>query len=382
MRKFEIGLVLGFAVGLVSLITSCGGTAPASASSTTSTTVAPPPITVTVNPSSVTVVTSSTAQFNATVTVADNKAVSWSVNGVAGGNQTFGTISDSGLYTAPASVPSPALVTVTATSQASSSASGSAQVRVASAITINLSPTSVTVLPGQGLTFTATVGGPIVSGLAWTVNGIPGGNSSVGTLVTTRNDPPSVFFGQYTAPSFPPLTDPVIIQAVSTVDPTAVATAHVFIPRETQLPQSTPMKMGTSGGNASDVLLNGGTIVGCCSGTLGSLLSRGGKFYILSNNHVLDKSDLGSTGDPIVQPGLGDAHCEVQNTTTVGHLSQAPALHGAPSNVDAAIAEIVPGTIDTSGTVLDLAGPNQPAPPSSTLADVQTALSSNAPVAK
>src|SRR3954470_10971511 len=184
LRESGIGLILLFSAALVGLITSCGGTAPAAAGPTSSITVTPPTITVSVNPTTVTVFTSLTAQFSATVTVAENKAVSWSVNGVAGGNQTFGTISDGGLYTAPALTPSPALVMVTATSAANSSASGSAQVRVASPITIDLSPSSVALLPGEGQNFTAIVGGPIASGLAWTVNGIPGGNSTVGTLVT------------------------------------------------------------------------------------------------------------------------------------------------------------------------------------------------------
>jgi hypothetical protein len=125
-----------------------------------------------------------------------------------------------------------------------------------------------------------------------------------------------------------------------------------------------------------------GNMIGCCSGTLGSLVSRGGTFYILSNNHVLDKSGQGQPGDPISQPGLGDASCRVQNTGTVAHLSQAAPLQGTPANVDAAIAEIVPGTVDINGAILDLAGANQPAPPSATLADPSSVLSSNESVAK
>jgi uncharacterized repeat protein (TIGR03803 family) len=49
---------------------------------------------------------------------------------VAGGNATFGTINGAGLYTAPATVPSPALVTVTATSQADTAVSSSAAVTI------------------------------------------------------------------------------------------------------------------------------------------------------------------------------------------------------------------------------------------------------------
>src|SRR5579884_1802030 len=134
VRNFGIGLILVSAVALTNLITSCGGTAPAAASSTSSTTVTPPVITVSVSPATTTVLTSATAQFTATVTGTSNTAVTWSVGGVAGGNQTLGTINASGLYTAPTLVPTPAVLTVTATSAANSSISGSARVTVASPI--------------------------------------------------------------------------------------------------------------------------------------------------------------------------------------------------------------------------------------------------------
>ena len=52
--------------------------------------------------------------------------VNWSVNGVAGGNATFGTINNTGLYTAPAVVPTAPSITVTATSEVNSLVSGEA----------------------------------------------------------------------------------------------------------------------------------------------------------------------------------------------------------------------------------------------------------------
>ena len=48
----------------------------------------------------------------------------------AGGNATVGTISASGVYRAPSSVPSPSVVTVTATSVADPTKSASASVTV------------------------------------------------------------------------------------------------------------------------------------------------------------------------------------------------------------------------------------------------------------
>ena len=48
-----------------------------------------------------------TRQFTATVQNTTNTAVIWKVNGIAGGNSTVGTISTSGVYKAPNSVPRP-----------------------------------------------------------------------------------------------------------------------------------------------------------------------------------------------------------------------------------------------------------------------------------
>jgi uncharacterized repeat protein (TIGR03803 family) len=100
-------------------------------------TINPAPITVTVSPPSAWVQTSGTRQFTATVTGTQNTSVTWSVNGATGGNSTVGTISISGLFTAPTTIPNPATVTVTATSQADTSASGSASVTVVSYIVLH-----------------------------------------------------------------------------------------------------------------------------------------------------------------------------------------------------------------------------------------------------
>jgi hypothetical protein len=93
-------------------------------------------VSVTISPTSATVATGGTQQLTATVQNTSNTAVTWQVNGVTGGNATVGTISSSGLYTAPATVPSPATVTVTAVSQADPTKSASAQVTITAVIGI------------------------------------------------------------------------------------------------------------------------------------------------------------------------------------------------------------------------------------------------------
>jgi len=85
-------------------------------------------VTVTVAPSTATVSLSSTQQFNATVLNSTATTVSWSVNGIPGGNAASGSISPSGLYTAPSILPSPTGVTVEAASNSTPSAFGTAKV--------------------------------------------------------------------------------------------------------------------------------------------------------------------------------------------------------------------------------------------------------------
>src|ERR1700722_14973499 len=61
--------------------------------------------TVTITPGYTNLGVNQTLQYSATVTVLTNKTVIWKVSGVTGGNATLGTITQAGLYKAPATVP-------------------------------------------------------------------------------------------------------------------------------------------------------------------------------------------------------------------------------------------------------------------------------------
>ena len=198
----------------------------------------------------------------------------------------------------------------------------------------------------------------------WTATASDGSGANVGIISAS---------GVYTAPGTAPSPSAVNIKATSVADTTKSgnATANVLVHHINQDPQSAPIKLGTSGGNTTDQTTTTDPTTGkrevfCCSGTLGSLVSRGSNFYILSNNHVLDKSDQGATGQPISQPGLADTHCGQDPNIIVANLSQAAPLK--TSNVDAAIAQVIGNEVDTSGAILDLGGVGQPAPPSSQVA--------------
>jgi uncharacterized protein (DUF1800 family) len=64
-----------------------------------------------------------TNQFAATVSGSSNAKVSWQVNGVTGGSTANGTISTTGLYTAPSAMPASTSIAITAVSAASGSVS-------------------------------------------------------------------------------------------------------------------------------------------------------------------------------------------------------------------------------------------------------------------
>lgn len=119
--------------------------------------------------------------------------------------------------------------------------------------------------------------------------------------------------------------------------------------------QPRPIELGTSGGNINDISSSF-----CCSGTLGALVQdSSGTQFILSNNHVLARSDNGIIGEDIIQPGLVDQipACSQNTTDTVANLSAFQRItFGARTmnTIDAAIAQVIPGDVDPSGSILDI----------------------------
>jgi len=90
-------------------------------------------VTVAIEPAAFTQGVGLVVTFSATVTGSTNTAVSWSVNGVAGGDSaTVGSIAATGRFRAPDGVPLPATVVVKATSVADPAASDSVLVTVVS----------------------------------------------------------------------------------------------------------------------------------------------------------------------------------------------------------------------------------------------------------
>jgi hypothetical protein len=132
-----------------------------------------PVVTVEISPASASTSIGEVLQFTATVSGNANTNVDWTVAEGASG----GSISSSGLYTAPATAGTYHIV---ATSQADGTTSAVATVTVtaqAPAVTIVLSPTTASISTGQTLQFAATVTGSSNTNVSWTVaEGASGGS--------------------------------------------------------------------------------------------------------------------------------------------------------------------------------------------------------------
>ena len=179
-------------------------------------------VSVSVTPAAASVNLNSTKQFGAVVANSLDQTVSWSVNGIPGGNAAGGSISASGLYFAPSIVPSPAGVVVEAASNSTPSAFGTATVTVMPGIGVALSPAKATVRIRATQQFTATVQGTANQSVLWKVNGIASGNSTVGTISGS---------GVYTAPASVPSPATVTVTATSIAVPAVSAQAVVTVAR-------------------------------------------------------------------------------------------------------------------------------------------------------
>lgn len=311
-------------------------------------------------------------KFSAMLPSGDAATVSWSVSGGDPAAGT-GTISATGQYTPPNYL-SRDRVDVVVTAALKSNPS----VRVDSVLTLTpgflqpLTPENASLGPGGTVTITgylAEAGGSddIHFALSNTPTGESGGEGSLGPVNCQRTHRAFTSCSvTYSAPSA--VGSAGVTYVVATAPGSAARTETAILlnapgvasnPAMHQNALAFPTLLGSSGGNNNDFDEKGNTIVDCCSGTLGALVKDdSGREYLLSNNHVLARSDQASVGDTIVQPGLIDNNCtpngDGPGTVPVGALTAWLPLHSAQTNADAAIAQVASHTVDTSGSILEL----------------------------
>ena len=208
-------LVAGSVSGALLLLAACASNSGSNPSAAT-------PLTVTVT-GSTTVPLGSTSQYAAKVTGSSNQAVTWNVNQAAGGTAQSGTISATGLYTAPAAIPSSGTIVIAAVSAADSTISGvisvalQAPVGAATSVTVT-GPAAVNI--GTPAQYSAAVAGTQNQSVTWAINGS-------GTISAT---------GLYTPPSSVPSNSAIVITATSVATPAISGNLDATI-----LPQSPPV---------------------------------------------------------------------------------------------------------------------------------------------
>jgi hypothetical protein len=208
-------------------------------------------IVVNVTPASGTIGASSTFQITAAVSGGATNDVEWYVNDIKNGNVLVGVVSQANptTYTAPSSVPSPATVVVKAISTEDASRYDSCLVTVTEPpdISVDVSPEREEVEVSESVAITATVTGGTTGDVLWYVDGIAGGNSTVGTV--TQTNPAT-----YTAPDEIPSPDSVRVVAVSEEDVSESDTCVVKIIMTTIYVDATTGNDDTGTGSAAQPL--------------------------------------------------------------------------------------------------------------------------------
>ena len=308
-------------------------------------------------------------QFNATLAGGGAANVTWAVSG-GDSNSGPGTISPAGQYTPPSYLTADRVqVLVTATL---SGITATSVLTVMPGFLQPLTPENAALGANGQMTVTgylAEAGGTlnINYARAGTPTGISGGQGTLGaTNCQTSAEAFTWCTVTYSAPAAVSATG--LTYVVATVGGSAskaatqvlVNTAGVASnPSAHQSQLATPVLLGTSGGNNDDYDTHGNQIVDCCGGTLGSLIQDTNNHqYLLSNNHILARSDQASVGDAIIQPGLIDNNCtpngEGAGTSLVGSLTGWLPLSSSATNADAAIAQVNSRAVSTTGSILEL----------------------------
>lgn len=309
-------------------------------------------------------------QFTATLNSGGAANVTWSVSG-GDANSGPGTITASGQYTPPGYLTADR-VSVSVTATLNSTITATAVLSVTPGFLQPITPENVALGANGQVTLTgylAEAGGSlgISYALSSTSSSSGGGQGSLG-LTNCQHAAQSFTYCTVTYSAPPSLSSTGVTYVVATVGTTpAKANAQVLLntagvssnPASHQSQLSAPVMLGTSGGNNKDYDVQGNQIVDCCSGTLGSLIQDSNSHqYLLSNNHVLARSDQASMGDSIVQPGLIDNNCtpygEGPGVVPIAALTGWLKLSFSATNADAAIALADSGMVNPSGAILEL----------------------------
>ncbi len=185
---------------------------------------------ISVSPSSASLATGAQQAFTAELCTGGNVNVTWSVTGGGCSGANCGTVSstgaNTGLYTAPASLPPSNPVTLVATNSADASETASASITITSSCgpAISISPSASTVPLGQAESLTAQVCFSANQSVTWKITGGGCSGTNCGSVSSTGANTAT-----YTAPASLPPSNPVTVVATSVADSTEAATASITV---------------------------------------------------------------------------------------------------------------------------------------------------------
>jgi RHS repeat-associated protein len=169
-------------------------------------------VSINLSPGSVALLPSQTAQFSTTVSHASYNGVTWTLS------PNIGSMSASGLYTAPPHIPVGQTITVTATSVADNTKSATATINLIQTVEISVSPNSLGDLyPGQSTSYVATLIGSN-QGVVWSRS------PAVGSVTGNING-----VGTYSAPAALDSNVTVTITATSVSDPSKSVSVQLVV---------------------------------------------------------------------------------------------------------------------------------------------------------
>ncbi len=233
--KIATVAVLFLSMALILGLSACGGSSSGGTATVTS---------ISISPTSATAQLNTSIEFTATVKLSNSTsttdtAVTWQVNGIAGGDlATVGSIitsvddSQVGVYTAPKIAPTDnngqVMITATAPQVPSSTTntnivtSNTALLTVGAGLGLSITPTTATVPAGGTFQFSALLNSLADANATWAVSSTNACDNCIGSINKTT--------GLYTAPPSPPPGATITVTAQdSTVAPTQTATATATI---------------------------------------------------------------------------------------------------------------------------------------------------------
>jgi hypothetical protein len=175
-------------------------------------------------------------------------ALTWAVQGGCNGStcgvltitttQSAGStpIADDATYTAPPTPPQPDTVLVTVTPLADPTKAAQANITILQGSgSISISPPTATLAANNRITLTASQSGTSSASFNWNVNGVAGGNASVGEICVTGWSPCQPFSSgtstqiDYVAPGAIPSPNPVSVTVSNASNPALSASAQITI---------------------------------------------------------------------------------------------------------------------------------------------------------